>query len=470
MSLLIKNGTVINAGGRCIADIVVNDGKIAKVKEIDDPEEHDLYTEVVDASGLLVLPGAIDVHTHFELSFGDRSIPGGYFSSADDFYTGTRAAACGGVTTIMDFVTPEKNEHLLEAFEKRKKLAASKVCIDYGLHMGISEVNDHVLTEMAEVKAAGVCSFKVFMTYAFRLTDDEFKRTLNRAKEINALVMVHAEDHETLEANRAAFISAGKTDPWFHYLSRPEAVEAKAVRKAAELAKETGAELYIVHLACGEGLKAVEIAQKEGLPIYAETCPQYLNFTNEVYKRPDARNFVCSPPMKGKDSQEVLWASVCQKNRPSVISYNHGINTLATDHCPFQSYEKDRGINDFTEIPNGVMGVENLYPYMLSHANKGILSFERVVELCSANPAGIFGLAPTKGSIAPGADADIVLYDPTKVFTVTQQSMHSNIDYTIWEGTQLKGYPVRTYARGSLIYKDGEFLGKAGTGRFLRSC
>ncbi|MCL2663424.1 MAG: amidohydrolase family protein [Oscillospiraceae bacterium] len=506
MNILIKNGTVINADGRCIADVVVKDGVITEVcqgarqgdgssvlfqreNKTDEPSPCLEFDEVVDASGLLVLPGSIDVHTHFELSFGDTSPTGDGFSSADDFFTGTRAAACGGVTTIMDFVTPEKNENLVEALEKRKSVADAKTCIDYGLHMGISELNDRVLEEMADVKAAGVSSFKVFMTYAFKLTDDEFKRTLTRVKEIDALVMVHAEDHEALEANRAEFIATGKTDAWHHYLSRPEEVEAKAVKKAIKLAKETGGTLYIVHLACAEGLEAVIEAQQEGYPIYAETCPQYLNFTCDVYKRPDGRNFICSPPMKGKESQYALWASVCQGARqgdgssgffsrwskpdepsPCLAPDNaptFGINTLATDHCPFQTYEKDRGKDDFTKTPNGVMGVENLYPYMLSQANKGILSFERVVELCTANPAKIFGIAEKKGEIAPGKDADIVLYDPTKEFTISQKNMHSTIDYTIWEGTKLKGYPVRTYSRGNLIYKNGEFLGESGWGRFI---
>jgi len=461
MNLLIKNGTVINAGGRCTTDVAIENGKVILISKNIDPGDHDPQCEIVDASGLFVLPGAIDVHTHFDLSFGE-------FSSADGFYTGTRAAACGGVTTVMDFVTPEKNESLIEALEKRKKLADAKVCIDYGLHMGISELNGRVLDEMVEVKAAGVSSFKVFMTYAFRLADDEFGRTLSRAKEIDALVMVHAEDHDLLEANRAVFIAAGKTDAWHHYLSRPEAVEAKAVEKAIELAKETGAKLYIVHLACAEGLKAVEKAQKEGYPIYAETCPQYLNFTYDVYKRPDGRNFVCSPPIKGRDSQNALWQACQGDGSPDTLEdFTIGINTIATDHCPFQSYDKDRGINDFTKIPNGVMGVENLYPYMLSEANKGNISFERVVELCSANPAKIFGLTPAKGSISPGSDADIVLYDPKKEFTVTLENMHSNLDYTIWEGTKLKGYPVKTYSRGNLIYSNGLFTGKPGRGRYI---
>ena len=498
MNLLIKNGTVINADGRSNADVAVSDGKIISVEKNIKPG---VQTEIVDASGLLILPGAIDVHTHFELSFGD-------ISSADDFFSGTRAAACGGVTTIIDFVSPEKGESLIKALDKRKNSAVSKICVDYGLHMGLAEVNDSVLAEMAEVVAAGVPSFKVFMTYASRITDEEFTRTLSNAKELNAMVMVHAEEHFALEANRAEFIAAGKTDPWHHYLSRPEEVEADAVKRAIELTEATGATLYIVHLACAEGLEAVTKAQKAqqstqgGYRIYAETCPQYLNFTCDVYKRPDGRNFVCSPPMKGKESQEALWKSVKQGGLgvenivssarvrfpahtdgapPSMTTLDEtifstpkppfvsiGINTIATDHCPFQTYEKDRGKDDFTKIPNGVMGVENLYPYMLSEANKGNISFERVVELCASNPADIFNLSPAKGGITPGTDADIVLYDPNKDFTISQTNMHSTIDYTIWEGVELKGYPVRTYSRGSLIYNDGEFLGNPGHGRFLK--
>jgi len=448
MNLLIKNGTVINAGGRRNCDVAVMGGKIISVGQGLKPG---VKTEIVDASGLFVLPGAIDAHTHFELDFG-------LFSSADDFFTGTKAAACGGVTTIIDFVTPNKGESLINAFKKRKLTADSKVCIDYSLHMGLSEVNDNVINEMADVVKHGVPSFKVFTTYAFRITDEEFTRTLTRAKELNALVMVHAEDHEELEANRAKFISEGKTNAWHHYLSRPEEVEAKAVKNVIKLAKNTGASIYIVHLACAEGLKAVEEAQSEGYPIYAETCPQYLNFTCDVYKRPDGKNFVCSPPIKGKESRDALWDSI--KNKKN-------INTIATDHCPFNTFDKDYGKDDFTMIPNGVMGVENLYPYMLSQASKGIISFERAVELCSANPAKIFRLSPKKGSITQGADADIVLYDPKKNFTISQKNMHSTIDYTIWEGTELKGYPVCTYSRGELIYNNGEFLGKAGHGKFI---
>lgn len=447
MDLLIKNGIVVNSNGRHQADVAVSGGKIVCVGDGIDPGG----AEVVDAKGLMVLPGAIDVHTHLEMPFGGTV-------SADDYHAGTRAAACGGVTMVIDFVIQGKGENLIDAINRRDVLAAPKACVDYGFHVAITDLTDATLAEMEQAVSKGVSSFKVFMTYSFGITDGVFYKVLRRSKDIGALVMVHAENHDVLEILRAEFIAAGKTDAWHHYLSRPEFVEAEADIRAIELAKSLGAPLYIVHLACEGGMKAVEAARLKGFPIFAETCPQYLNFTSDVYKRADARNFVCSPPIKGQESQDALWLGI----------ENGNIVTVATDHCPFQQTEKDWGKDDFTKIPNGCMGIENLYPYMLSQANKGKISFERAVELCASNPAKLFGCAPQKGFIVPGADADIVLYDPTKDFTISQKNMHSDTDHTIWEGVSLKGYPVRTYSKGALVYKDGEFVGKAGHGSYVK--
>ncbi|MCL2856699.1 MAG: dihydropyrimidinase [Oscillospiraceae bacterium] len=447
MDLLIKNGTVVNSNGRYKADVAVKSGKVVAVGIGLDPQG----AEIVDATDLLVLPGGLDVHTHLELPVGDTL-------SADDYMTGTRAAACGGVTMVIDFVMQGNGQGLLEAVKGRDKLAAPKACVDYGFHVAITDLTDDILDEMESAVNMGVTSFKVFMTYAFGITDGVFYKVLRRSKDIGALVMVHAENHDVLEIRKAEFIAQGKTSAWYHYLSRPEFVESEADIRAIELAKSVGAPLYIVHLGCEDGMKAVEKARTEGYPIFAETCPHYLNFTCEVYKRPDGRNFVCSPPMKGQASQDALWLGI----------ENGNIATVATDHCPFQTTEKDWGKDDFTKIPNGCMGIENLYPYLLSEANKGRISFERAVELCCANPAKLFGCAPQKGYIAPGSDADIVLYDPSKDFTISQKNMHSTIDYTIWEGVQLKGYPVRTYSKGALVYKDGEFVGKPGHGEFVK--
>ena len=505
IDLLIRNGTVVNADGRCRADVAVRDGKIVAVRESvgaslvtpaigdvlvpgiesvpgTEPAPEDLLafdtvpiprtvlapegvaatgtvpaleispsTKIVDATGLLVLPGAVDVHNHFELSFGS-------FQSADDFAAGTRAAACGGVTTIIDFVMPDNGESLSEALAKRQELADPKVCIDYALHMGITYFNDDVSKEMEAVVSNGITSFKVFMTYDFRVDNNELLHILKRTKELGAIALVHAEDHDEISTLREKFIAEGKTDAWYHYISRAESAEAKGVETAIELAKRAEATLFIVHLACEEGLFALEKAREAGFPIYAETCPHYLYFTSDVYKRPDGRNFVCSPAIKGEQSREALWQAM----------KNGNIFSVGTDHCPFITENKKLGKDDFTKIPNGVMGVENSYPLLLNEANKGNLSFERVVELCSANPASLFGLAPQKGAIKVGADADIVLYDPKKNFTISQSNMHSDLDYTIYEGFSLNGYPVQTYSRGKMVYKDGEFVGTSGWGRYLK--
>jgi dihydropyrimidinase len=255
----------------------------------------------------------------------------------------------------------------------------------------------------------------------------------------------------------AKFLKEGKTSAWYHYLSRPEFVEAEADKRAVHWAKSVDAPLYIVHMADKEGLEAAIAAKHAGAPIYVETCPQYLEFTCDVYKREDGRNFVCSPPIKGEESRRALWKAVADGS----------IDTVATDHCPFMRYEKDWGKDDFTKIPNGCAGVENLYPYMLSAANEGKISFSRAVQLCAANPAKLFG-CDQKGSLTVGKDADIVVYDPGKTVTVSMDTMHSDYDHTIWEGKVMHGYPVRTYVRGKLVYQDGEFVGEAGYGRFIK--
>ena len=287
--------------------------------------------------------------------------------------------------------------------------------------------------------------------------DGTLVKILLKAKETGAITNIHAENPDVIDLNIEKFLKEGKTSAWYHYLSRPEFVEAEADKRAIHWAKSVDAPLYLVHMADKEGLEAAIAAKMDGNDIYIETCPQYLEFTCDVYKREDGRNFVCSPPMKGQESQDALWKAL----------KTGAIDTVATDHCPFQSYEKDWGKDDFTKIPNGCAGVENLYPYMLSAANEGKLSFNRVVELCSFNPAKIFGCTE-KGSIAVGKDADIVIYDTEKEFTISIDNMHSDYDHTIWEGKKLHGYPVMTYVRGNLVYDNGEFVGKPGLGEFVK--
>lgn len=450
MDLIIKNGTIVTADSTFKGDIGVKDGKIQVVGQKLNPADYK-GAEVVDAKGKLVLPGAIDGHTHLEMPFGGTI-------SADDYESGTRAAACGGTTTVFDFVLQDYGENLVDAVKRRDALCAPKACVDYSYHTAIKDLSGDLLDSMEESVKFGVSSFKVFMVYDFGVTDGVFYQVLRKAKEVGALVGVHAENKEIINTLITELLAEGKTSAWHHYCSRPEFVEGEADERAIQWAKSLRAPLYIVHLANKQGVEAVTKARDEGYPIFAETCPQYLNFTNEVYKREDGRNFVCSPPIKGKESQDALWEGIKRGD----------ITLIATDHCPFQSYEKDWGKDNFTKIPNGCAGIENMFPYILSEANKGKISFNKAVEVCCTNPAKLYGIAPQKGMLVPGADADIVLYDPKKEFTVSVSNMHSNYDHTIWEGAKMKGYPVATYSRGRLVYKDGEFLGKPGDGTFVK--
>ena len=447
MDLIIKNGTIINANETIRADVAVKDGKIVSIAEnisITDCEN------VIDARGMLVLPGAIDAHTHLAMPFGGTI-------SSDDYFAGTRAAACGGTTTVFDFVLQDFGETMVDAVKRRDALCAPVAAVDYSYHVAVKDVSGELLDSIAECVDFGVPSFKVFMVYDFGVTDGVFFQVLQKAKECGALIEVHAENNEFVNMLTEKYLSEGKTSAWYHYMSRPEFVEGEADERAIQWAKASGAPLYIVHLANKQGVEAVTKAKDEGYPIYAETCPQYLEFTSEVYKREDGRNFVCSPPMKGEASRQALWAAVKRGD----------IDTIATDHCPFQSSEKDWGKDDFSKIPNGCAGIENMYPYMLSAANEGKISFTKAVELCSANPAKIFG-CKDKGSISVGKDADIVIYDPSVDFTITNDKMHSDCDHTIWEGITVHGYPIQTYSRGKLVYDNGEFVGEKGWGKFVK--
>lgn len=450
MDKIIKNGTIITAFDTFSADIGIEDGKIVMIaKDIKDEK-----AEIIDAKGKYVLPGAIDSHTHLQMPFGGTI-------SADNYEAGTRAAACGGVTTVFDFALQQKGHGIVQTAKERDALCAPQACVDYAFHVAITDLRPEILAEFKAAVEFGISSFKVFMVYkkeGLMVNDGVLCKVLEKAKEVGAIIAVHAENPDLIDARTEDFLKEGKTSAWYHYLSRPEFVEAEADIRAIHWAKSLNTPLYIVHLANKQGMDEVKKARDEGYEIYAETCPQYLHFTNEVYKREDGRNFVCSPPMKAQESQDALWLGIKSGD----------IATIATDHCPFQSYEKDWGKNDFTKIPNGCMGIENMYPYMLSEANKGRITLNKVVELCCRNPAKIYGCAPEKGTIAVGSDADIVIYDPNKKFTVSKDNMHSDVDYTIWEGLELNGYVDMTFSRGKLVFKDGEFCGEPGWGKLLK--
>lgn len=456
MDLLIKGGTIVTSNSTYKADIAVKDGKISAIGTNLKPAKN---TEVVDAKGKLVLPGAIDGHTHLAMPFGGTV-------SSDDYFTGTRSAACGGTTTVFDFILQGKGESMLDALKRRDALAAPDAAVDYSFHIAVCDVTtDELLDTMEDALKAGISSFKVFMVYDFGVDDGSFYKVLQKASKIGALVGVHAENRDVNNLLIKQFLDEGKTEAWWHYKAKDESVEGEADVRAINLAKMAGSSLYIVHLASKQGVEAVQAARDQGYPIFAETCPQYLYFTCDVYKRERGRDFVCSPPMKNKESQDALWEAIRSGD----------IATVATDHCPFTQAEKDWGITkkdgtpgNFTTIPNGCAGIENMYPYLLSEANKGRISFSRAVELCATNPAKLFGIDYAKGSLTVGLDADIVLYDPKKNVTIRNAEMHGNLDHTIWEGVQLKGYPAATYSRGRLVYKDGKFLGKKGDGKLVK--
>jgi dihydropyrimidinase len=383
--------------------------------------------------------------------------------SADSYFSGTQAAVCGGVTTVFDYPTQRKGDGIVQTIEGRIAMAKD-ACCDYAFHCAITDLgnNDSLLNEFESAASFGITSFKCYMAYrkeGLMVDDGVFFKILEKARDTGILVTVHAENYDLICALIETFRSQGKLAPYYHYLSRPEFAEAEAVKRAIYLAKAANAPLYIVHLACKEGLEEAVKARLEGFPIYTETCPQYLEFTSDIYKSPKAHNFVCSPSIKGDESRTALWQGITRG----------AIDVVATDHCPFMQAEKDWGKNDFTKIPNGCAGVENRYPYMLSAANSGRISFSKAVEVCATTPAALFGCTE-KGSITVGKDADIVLYDPKKDFEVSVANMHSKTDHSIWEGTKFKGYPVKTFLRGQLVYDNGKYVGTPGSGKYIKRC
>lgn len=456
MDVLIKGGKIVTAKTTYKADIAVKNGKIVAIGENLKAHEE---TQIYHAKGKYVLPGAIDGHTHLAMPFGGTI-------SSDDYYTGTRSAACGGTTTVFDFALQAPGEIMVDTIKRRDAIAAPDAAVDYSFHIGVTDVTtDELVDSMKDAVAYGVPSFKVFMVYDFGVDDGSFYKVLKKAAKIGGLVGVHAENRDVNNVLIKEYLSEGKTSPWWHYMSKNEEVEGEADVRAINLAKMAGTSLYIVHLADKQGVEAVTEARNEGYPIFAETCPQYLHFTNEVYKRKRGCDFVCSPPMKNQESQDAIWKGI----------ENGTISTIATDHCPFTQAEKDWGVTkadgtpgDFTTIPNGCAGVETMYPYMLSQANRGRISFNKVVELCSTNPAKLFGLEHLKGSLEIGLDADIVVYDSNKNVKIANSKMHGNLDHTIWEGVECKGYPEATFSRGRLVFKDGEFLGQKGYGNLVK--
>jgi dihydropyrimidinase len=452
MSILIRNGTVVNAGGAVTADVLVDGETISAVTA---PGVFDTADTVIDAAGKYVLPGGIDAHTHMEMPFGGTS-------SADTFATGTTAAAWGGTTTIIDFAVQAKGTSLLSTLDKWHEKADGNCAIDYGFHMIISDVNDTSLKEMQPCIDAGVNSFKMFMAYpgVFYATDGEILLAMQKATETGSMIMMHAENGIAIDQLVAQALAAGRTDPVDHGLTRPPELEGEATSRAIQLAKVTGAPLYIVHLSSRHALAAVAEARNTGQNVFAETCPQYLFLSIEDMARPDfeGSKFVCSPPLRPKDHQTDLWRGL-RTNDLSVVS---------TDHCPFCfKDQKELGRGDFSKIPNGMPGVEHRMDLLHQGVVSGEITLARWVEISSATPARMFGLYPRKGVIAAGADADIVVYDPVAKQTLSAETHHMNVDYSAYEGWELTGKVDTVLSRGSIVVSGGAFHGREGHGRFL---
>ncbi|MCE5343583.1 MAG: dihydropyrimidinase [Eubacteriales bacterium] len=455
MKLLFRGGTLVTAEGMYEADLLTDGEKIAALGERM-PQDG---AQVVDVTGMLLLPGAIDAHTHLECVCSG-------IDTSDDYFTGTRAAACGGVTTVIDYLLQAMGEPLSETLHKRIPMAAAKAAVDFAFHIGVSDLSTPaLLASVKDAVLAGVSSFKAYMVYDFGLTDEALYQLLEETAKIGALTTVHAENRGMLDARVKAYLAAGETDPWWHYRSRSEEVAAEATRRVIALAKAAKAPLYIVHLTDEESVAAVTQARDEGQPVFAETCPQYLYFTSDVYHGSRAQDYVCSPAIKGQASQNALWAALRRGD----------IATVATDHCPFTAAQKDYGLRlpdgragDFTTIPNGCDGVETLYPYLLTQANLGRIPFTRAVAACATNPAKLFGLNDRKGALRPGLDADLAVFDPKRDGVVHARDLHGNLDHTIWENTALHGRIVSTYLRGKSVFAQGAFTGGQGAGRFQK--
>lgn len=456
MRTLIQNGAVATGSDLVRADLLI-EGETVALLGRDLAGRSGPVDRLVDASGLYVLPGGVDVHTHLSLWTGSAL-------SSDDFETGTRAAAFGGTTTLVDFATPLRGGSLRQALAERRAEAAGKACIDYGFHMVVRDVTPSALSEMeALVREDGVSSFKLFTAYpgVYQVDDASLLRALQRAGRIGALAMVHAENGGAIEVLVEQALARGDTEPRCHPLTRPAVLEAEATGRCIALAEVADAPIYFVHLSSREALARVRSARQRGLRVFAETCPHYLFLTQQDLERagPEGAKLVCSPPLRESDDADALWRGLALGE----------LQAVATDHCPFDfSGPKQLGRASFAEIPNGLPAVETRLSLLWDGGVRtGRLSVPRFVHLTSTAPAQLFGLYPRKGTLMPGSDADVVLWDPSRPTSLDAKSLHMRVDYSPYEGLRLLGGPRQVFARGELIVDGETWLGRAGSGRFI---
>ncbi len=456
MSVLLKNGTIVTTTGRYTADVYAENDRIKAIgTDLDYAAD-----EIVDAKGKFILPGTIDPHTHISMPF-----MGTY--AQDDYETGTIAAACGGVTCVVDFDLQQKGESLLDALDRKKELADGKVAVDYSLHPAVMDPRPDVIDEVKKAcREYGTPSFKIFMVYDFRVDDATMIKLLEETKKYGGLVQVHAENVYIIQHMNEVLAKEGKLAPYYHAMSRPNIAEEEAIYRASKMVELTDSRIYIVHLSSKEGLGIVKSARDRGVNIFAETCPQYLLLDDERYKEPDfnGAKYVMSPPLRTKESNVALWEGL----------RGGDVQVVATDHCPFDfNGKKDMfGKDDYKKIPNGAPGIETLL--MLLHSEgvaKGRITMEKMVDVLSTGTANMFGLAD-KGEIAVGKDADMVVFDANRKFTITQSRLHMNVDYTPFEGMEITGMPDIVYSRGKRVAQwngeQMEFVGQAGHGRFVK--
>jgi dihydropyrimidinase len=452
MKTLIKNGRIVTAVDDYHADILIEDGTVSLIGRKLEIEAD----KVIDASGKLVIPGGIDPHTHMDLPFGGTS-------SSDDFFTGTRAAAFGGTTTIIDFAVQNKGESMLKGVDTWHEKAQGKAVIDYGFHLITTDFEDSHKPEMFKLIDEGISSFKLFMAYpgVFLSDDATIYRAMSAAGERGGLVCMHAENGIVINEIIKKFLAEGRIAPKYHALTRPTLAEAEGVHRAIALAEMAETPVYIVHLSCTDALNQVRQARDRGILAFAETCPQYLFLSIDDYGDDwNGAKYVMTPPLREKHNQADLWKGLRMGD----------LHVIATDHCPFcMKDQKELGRDDFSKIPNGAPGVE--YRMELIY-NGGVvenrISLNRFVELTSTAAAKMFGMFPKKGTIAVGSDADIVIFDTEKEHTFTLEAQHMNVDYCAYEGKTVKGKVETVLSRGRVVIENGECLVEKGSGEFVK--
>jgi dihydropyrimidinase len=455
LSVLIKSGRIVTAADDYVGDIFVEDGKVSLIGGSLDVEAD----KVIDAAGKYVIPGAIDPHTHMEMPFGGTV-------SCDDFTSGTTSAAFGGTTTIVDFCLQQPGQSLPDALATwHEKIERAKPLVDVGFHLAVTDLSDGgTLDDLAKAPEEGVTSYKLFMAYkgAIMVDDETLFKTMRVASETGALVMVHAENGDAIDVLVKEALSEGRTEPKWHAATRPPITEGEATNRAIQLARVAGAPVYVVHVSCDEAIEPIARARTNDWHAWGETCTQYLFIDETALDQPnfEGAKYVYTPPPRPKKNQELLWHALAT----DVLS------VVSTDHCPFNwDGQKTLGKEDFSKIPNGGPGIENRL-HMLHHfgVREGRISMRRFVELVSTNPARFFGLYPRKGTIAVGSDADIVVFDPEKRHTISVERHHSNIDYNLYEGTEVVGAPEVVLVRGQVVVENDELVGEPGTGQFVK--